>query len=231
MRAQHLKSIAFLVSITAILASASPAKAGDDPTRPGPASEGEGIIVPEGAQVFHTSDSQFDPGIDNEGWWSDTIHNEDYIDNYLMGWTAGGDHRNFFTFDVSLLQGMAVSASLVLTCYQWASPRPSEIYALSRVSTPPDVLNQNFGPDAAIYTDLGDGIFYGARRITLARDCPDSSALLVLPLNDAAVADINAATQWFSIGGRLVRVLGGTDQYLFGYSSGQGIQALVVRTG
>lgn len=230
MSSQHLRPIAFMVLITTILASASSAKAGGEPTRPGPASEGEGIVVPEGAQVFHTSDSQFDPGVDNQGWWSDAIHNEDYIDNYLVGWSAGGDHRNFFTFDVSLLRGTVLSASLVLTCYQWASPRTREIYALSRVSTPPDVLNQNFGPDAAIYQDLGDGIFYGAYRITLARECPDSSALLVLPLNDVAVADINAATQWFSIGGRLRRVLGGTDQYLFGYSSGEGIQALVVRT-
>ena len=31
--------------------------------------------------IFSTSDSQFDPGVDNQGWWSDTASNYDENDN------------------------------------------------------------------------------------------------------------------------------------------------------
>lgn len=238
MKGQHVRRTAVIFLITSILGSASSASAGGGPTQPGRAAESWRLVVPEGDQVFRTSDSQFYPGVDNQGWWSPTASNYDGNENYIVGQASAivgqasaAKYRNFFTFDVSSLQGTVVSASLLLTCFQPLSPQPSEIYALSHVNTPPEVLNRNKGTSAEIYGDLGDGT-YGAHSVTLASDCPELRAILDLPLNDAAVADINAASQWFSIGGKLVTAFGDTDQYLFGRSSssGMGLQALVVQT-
>jgi hypothetical protein len=94
-----------------------------------------------------------------------------------VGRLDGERFRNFFTFALSSLRGTVVSASLLLACHLPQSPQPSEIFALSRVNTPPEVLNQNDGASAEIYGDLGDGT-YGAHSITLASDCADRSALL-----------------------------------------------------
>jgi hypothetical protein len=35
--------------------------------------------------TFNTSDSRFDPGVDNQGYWSDVDNNTDSNDNYFTG--------------------------------------------------------------------------------------------------------------------------------------------------
>jgi hypothetical protein len=232
MKAQHIRRSAFMVLVTTMLAmsvTASSVSAGGDPTRPRQAGEGGALVVPEGDQVFHTSDSQITPGVDNQGWWSATSGNVNVNDNYIVGQLDGEDLRNFFTFDVSSLSGTAVSATLLVRCFRPFSRSASEVYSLSRVSTPTQRLNFNNGTSVAIWRDLGDGT-YGAHEVTLATDCPTPDTLLGLPLNDAAVADINAASRWFNVGGKLASTGGAAEQYLFGFSSAKGIQALVVQT-
>ncbi|MBA3551922.1 MAG: hypothetical protein H0W27_03495 [Actinobacteria bacterium] len=225
-------SVASITAVLAMSVGAAPwAITVGDPSRAGPPVSDlvGGLIVTHGDQVFHTSDSQFLPGTDNQGWWSPTEDNYSANDNYIVGQHDGDDFRNFFTFDVSSLSGTAVSATLRLSCYRPPfPPNASHIYALSRVETPARELNRNKGTSADIWQDLGDG-GYGAHSVTES-DCPSHAAALDLPLNDAAVTDINAARHWFSIGGFLTTSPEITEQFLFGRSSGMGIQALVVQT-
>src|SRR5207237_10541896 len=62
----------------------------------------------EGAMLFfNTSDSQFTPGVDNQGWWSATFSNSDTNANYATGEQvfvqSSAIVNDFFTFDLSSL--------------------------------------------------------------------------------------------------------------------------------
>jgi hypothetical protein len=128
--------------------------------------------------------------------------------------------RDFFTFDLGSLHGSVTSATLELRRSDNQSAAPT--FSLFDVSTDPATLNNNTGTSAAIYNDLGTGTSYGVFRV------PNGGAddVLKFSLNAAGLADIQRhAGGFFSIGGS---VLGG---YLFGGSSGIGVQRLVVTTG
>jgi PEP-CTERM motif-containing protein len=179
---------------------------------------------------FNTSDSRFDLGVDNQGWWSATRVNVDWNDSYFVGLACGSavcttvhDNRNFFTFDLSSLTGSVVSATLELRHASSQSSSPA--FGLFDVSTDPVTLNNNTGTSAAIFDDLGTGKSYGV--FSVPDGLPDD--LLRFQLNAAAIADIQAnAGGFFSIGGA---ILGGG--FAFGTSngsSGSGIQRLVITT-
>jgi hypothetical protein len=53
--------------------------------------------------TFTTSQSEFAPGVRNQGWWAaNPVHpNFDANDNYFVGTDGGPEVRNFFTFDLS----------------------------------------------------------------------------------------------------------------------------------
>jgi Ca2+-binding RTX toxin-like protein len=174
---------------------------------------------------FDTSDSQFLTGSDNQGWWSPVVHNENANDNYFVG-ISGGNHHNFFTFDLSSLKQRVRAATLKVRRFYDAGTR-IETFALFRVATSARKLNHNVGTSAAIFRDLGSGVRYGTFKVsTVGRD---ANAVRRFPLDAAAVADINAARgHFFSIGGSLLSADHG-GEYLFSSSSGQGIQRLVVR--
>ena len=93
------------------------------------------LVAPAGADIItlNTSQSPFTPGERNQGWWSDLKENVDTNDNYAIGDTGGPSIgqvvRNFFTFDLGLLDltGMTVvSATLELTRFSYASSDPTE---------------------------------------------------------------------------------------------------------
>jgi hypothetical protein len=158
-----------------------------------------------GPMAFDTCASRFDPGVDNQGWWSATFGNTDVNDNYFVG-----SHPNdvdllndFFTFDLTSLTESALSATLHLKRYFGGSDtgETSHTYHLFDVSTDAATLNANTGTSAAIFADLGSGMSYGSFVVSVAGD-PDE--ILAFALNAAAVADINAAAGGFySIGGTL----------------------------
>ncbi len=186
--------------------------------------------------TFSTSESQFDPGIDNQGWWSDTWRNDNINDNYFTGYISNGANshmtRNFFTFDLSSLDltGQEVtSATLRLTRATGVSPDSEETVEFFDVSTPADVLNNNVGPDPAIYADLGSGVSYGSFTVAVAGS---SSEVVSFDLNAGALADItDSVGQFFSIGGALTSI--GQDtvhEGLFGFSNELGGQELVITT-
>ena len=162
-------------------------------------------LLINGVNDFNTSQSQFTSGSENQGWWSPTATNNDLNDNYFVGnYVSPGnsvpqDYNNFFSFYLGDFTGVAQSAQLILDRYN--SVGLPVTYDLYDVSTPPDVLNNNVGPNASIFNDLGSGTLFGS--ITVADYAlPDP---LVINLNSNAIAAINneIGQGYFSIGGTL----------------------------
>jgi hypothetical protein len=178
--------------------------------------------------TFNTSDSQFDPGIDNQGFWSATLANADNNTNYQTGNTAGSITRSFFTFDLSglNLSGQQItSATLELRRYGYTGDA-TETVQFFDVSTAAATLNNNTGASPAIFNDLGTGTSYGAFSISSSGLTTD---LLSFALNSGARTDIAAgAGGFFSIGGTCDTCA--RSQNFFQTSSGTGIQRLVVET-
>ena len=190
-----------------------------------------GRDVPARVRAVHrdTSDRRFTPGVDNQGWWANTAAGgTDRNDNYFVGSLPSYDlpsFRDFFTFDLSGIHRRVVFARLELRAGMSKGDR-SERLGLFHVRTRARPLNDNHGTRAQIYRDLGHGTSYGTFRVPTGAP---RNATITLSLNQAAVLAINrAAGGRFSIGGTLLDVRGGADQYLFGATSHRGVQRLVL---
>src|SRR5918993_885889 len=179
---------------------------------------------------FETSQSPFTaPGVDNQGWWSATINNNDLNTNYFVG--SNDAYRNFFTFDLSgldLTGQVIVSATLEITRYGYAgSPTQGPTLGLFDVTTSAHALNINQGVNASIHADLGSGGSYGA--FAVAPYSYSSDETLSFLLNGAALSHIAAsAGGFFSIGGALISYE--FNHSLFGSSDAGGIQRLTIET-
>ncbi|TWU37280.1 PEP-CTERM motif protein [Novipirellula artificiosorum] len=157
--------------------------------------------VQAGTMTFNTSDSQFDSGINNQGWWSDTRPNNNSNENYFTGSASSSVLRSFFTFDLSSLSGTVTSATLSLRRFDFISDEGSETLGFFDVLTDAATLNNNVGSSAAIFADLGTGVSYGSFTLDVATT-PD---VLTFNLNANALADIQSAQGgFFSIGGSLL---------------------------
>jgi len=165
--------------------------------------------------VFDTADSPFHLATANQGWWSDTIDAGFANPNYIAGVCCGGDHRNFFTFDVHTLKKHVVSATLRVNT-GGVKGDETETLRLSDVSTDAATLNFNDGQNPEIFRDLGTGTVYGEYVISTDQD----HVTLDLKLNQAAVRDLNRARGgFFSIGGRVTSLsAGATEEHIFGES-------------
>src|SRR5262249_12747331 len=206
---RRLRSIPALIGLIALLAAAETAYAA--------------------TFTFNTSDSPFDAGLRNHGWWSATLANTN-TDVYSVGRLSSGDVlRDFFTFNLASLTEQATGATLLLT-RNLGSGNATQTLNLFDVSTPAATLNANTGTSATIFADLGSGTSYGTFTVTNSGPLTE---VLSFTLNAAAVADINAAAGgFFSIGGALDPITGTGAQVLFGASGGQrGTQQLVLTTG
>ena len=191
--------------------------------RPAVAGIAAGLLLLAGASahavVLSTADNRFDVGVDNQGWWGDAEAGIDSNDNYLIGHTGTGlgivsDHRAFFTFDASLLTGTALSATLQLTRGGSSTlNEANETIELFDVSTDAATLNDNSSLDLGIYADLGSGTSYGSFVVSGSGSTTD---VILLTLNGAGLADLNAATGFFSIGATLTSDNG--DDGIFGSS-------------
>jgi hypothetical protein len=175
-------------------------------------------------QVFNTSDSRFNPSYDNHGWHSATRQRL-YFPNYIVGSSFSHYFNNFFTFDLSTLNGIAVSATLEIRRFGSSNTNEAvETYELFDVTTDAATLNNTAGPSPSMFTDLGSGVSYGSFEVP-GSGLPDD--ILIFPLNAAAINDINAAKGgFFSIGGTLTSNDG--NDYITGSSDNTGIQRLVV---
>ena len=178
-------------------------------------------------QTFTTSQSEFTPGVRNQGWWNATFANGDDNDNYFAGVvTQAGPTpvvlRNFFSFDLSSAC-RAATVTLQLTRFTQTRPLP---YSLFDVSTPAPALNANNVVSPAIFADLGTGPAFGTFQV--ATGAPDD--VLDFPLNVTGVTAFNAARgSFFSLGGSIGALEGSSeDAFIFGNSERAGIQQLIV---
>jgi hypothetical protein len=202
--------------------------------------------IPAGASTitFNTFDSQFDPGIDNHGWWSNTSPAVDSNTNYTVGRNSTfSDHRNFFTFDLSALSLVGqtvISATLLLDPFNYESGGLSETIGFFDVSTNAATLNNNTGVNAGIFADLGSGTSYGSFVVpAYAPGTSPGGVPLAFFLDAAALADIaSSAGGFFSIGGALLTMGDSPDAFgqerLFSNSSSShapnSVQSLVIET-
>ena len=141
------------------------------------------------------------PGKENFGWWSDAFSRAPGNDNYLSGfvnvWPA--TFRNFFSFDLSNLNGSVVGATLLLNAYSASWPTTKLLYELYDVSTDPYVLQNKSGLDPVIFQDLGSGRSYGSIEVF---DPQYESPTLKIALNAYAIEDINSHQgNYFTLGG------------------------------
>lgn len=207
----------------------------DDGTRP--ASRSQGSETPARARsrtvVFSTAQNQFDPGVNNQGWWSDIgeYENDDSNDNYAVSGFEAGETRDFFTFDVSALRRRhIVSATLRVDAGDVTGLAGAEVLRLSDVSTDPATLNSNTGSSSSIFRDLGTGTTYAEFPIGKAR----SNQQLAIRLNQKALRDLRRASRcapdgFFSIGGRLLDYSPTEGAVAFSDNQGRPVE-LVVRT-
>lgn len=121
------------------------------------------------------------------------------------------DIRNFFVFDLSGVTQPILSAQLEL--FMPGPPTPgwinstssgSEGYELHDVVTPIANLLDGTG-GVANHADLGSGVVYGSRTMTP----DDMGTVVIIPLNAASIAALDAATGLFGFGGS-VTTLDGT---------------------
>jgi hypothetical protein len=178
-------------------------------------------------RTFTTSESEFTPGVRNQGWWSadPRVLNSDTNQNYTASQGGDASQENFFTFDLGRLPTSCRvgSATLRLTRFEGSGPG-TRTYRLWDVSTPPATLNHNDGFSPAIAADLSSGTSFGSFDVDGDPSLP-SDEVLSFPLNSAGVAAVSAARGgFFSIGGAMAT----PDGFLFGFSGSGGTQELVV---
>lgn len=212
--------------------AAAPSGDGSSPRSPGASADSPGTSAPGDAGARRlallTSDSQFDSGVDNQGWWSNFGGGGDGNTNYIVGVLGGTTrYRNFFTFDLSRIDQRVVGATLVLPRYA-GEGNFTERLELSDVRTGAAALNNNRGRNESIYRDLGSGDRYGS---FVLRTRGDYRGTVRLRLNGSAIRDLNAARGgFFSIGGNLLSTRGSglDEQALFEESTSRGVQELTL---
>jgi hypothetical protein len=143
--------------------------------------------------VISTSDNQLQAGVDNQGWVDPLVGNNNPVnDNYF----TGNGHRSYFIFDLSSIVDTIISATLEVRRYETSSPGTIEFFD---VSTPAAslVATRGASPQAAIAADLSSGTSYGSFAIGFG----SSTDILSFALSATVLADLNAATGYFAIGG------------------------------
>ena len=147
--------------------------------------------------------------------------------NYIAG-TLGGplEYRNFFVFDLSGVEGPISSA--VLRAYNpsfqvpgdtangFASLAPFETYELFDVdSSIPAMLTSTAG--VSFFDDLGSGQSYGSYSVSAAQN----GSVISFQLSGTALADLNASSGFFAIGGALTSLaFGPTQEHIFAFTAG-----------
>lgn len=159
----------------------------------------------------------------NQGWWNNKQTNPNPVNtNYFAGRQLGDESeefRNYFSFDLSGISGIVVSARLEVVRYL---SREGAAYQLFDVSTSPEDLARRQIIDLDVFNDLGTGTSYGTFNIGAG----EREDLLSFLLNDDALLDINASLgSFFSIGG-----VSANNVSLFLFSHSGGIQRLVLET-
>jgi hypothetical protein len=159
--------------------------------------------------TLSTNQSEIVSGFQNEGWWDEAGLHIVTDDNYFAGSVGGENFRDFFTFDASRVPGCARNATLQVPHGHGSGDlgmvATGALLALHGVTTDPVLLKSGKGVSPEIFTDLGDGTFYGSFFEPTA--APYRAEVFLATLNGAGLADLNAAIRarsFFSLGGMIV---------------------------
>ncbi len=147
--------------------------------------------------------------------------------NYVSGRsTFVAELHNFLVFDLSGVTDTIIAAEL--RAYNPAlavegdsgngfqSADSTETYELFSVETSIAILTAGTGGTSA-FADLADGTSYGTRVFSIA----DNGTLVSIALNASALADLNAATDLFALGGTVTNLaVGGGLEFVFGFTGG-----------
>jgi hypothetical protein len=159
--------------------------------------------------TYDTSQGEFTPGTQNQGWWSPNDGNADANDNIAVGSLAIPptvfEFNDFFTFDLGgiIAADPVVSATLRINDVGGGvGPFPAT-YSLFDVSTDAPTLNNNVGVSASIFNDLGSGNGYASVGLAGNPSSPFDIVLNANAINDINAAVIPGAGAFFSIGGTL----------------------------
>lgn len=149
------------------------------------------VCANAGIITISTSDNQVVSGVDNQGWWRQSITNNNATnDNYI----SRDGIRGYFSFDLGSVSGVVTAAKLEVRRYNTDS---GAILNLWDVHTSASDLAQRQVVDSAIWNDLGTGSNYGS----FTAGTGASTDLMSFDLNAAALIDINAGLgSFFSIG-------------------------------
>ena len=168
-----------------------------------------------GTYTISTSLNQLQAGVDNQGWLAETFGNNNPTnDNYFTGhFYVGGEHRSFFSFDLSGVSGTVTSATFNVRRYDQSLTSLS--IGLFDVSTPASTLitTRQGLINPTVFADLGSGNGYGSFVVNNGL----STDILSFSLNANALTDINAVvgSGYFSIGAALLTQY----QIMFGASN------------
>ncbi len=152
-----------------------------------------------------------------------TVSNQNYVSG--RG-TFVSQLRNFLVFDLSGVTDTIIAAELRAYNPAFAvagdigdgfqSADSTETYELFSVETPIAILTAGTGGISA-FADLADGTSYGTRVFSVA----DNGTLVSIALNASALADLNAATDLFALGGTVTNLAVGRDlEFVFGFTAG-----------
>jgi len=125
--------------------------------------------------------------------------------NYVVGFEGGtGDktYRNLLVFDLSGVVEQAVAAEVRLTRGTGSGTVAAATYTLHEVTTPLATVMSGgtSAENAATFEDLGSGVVYGSVEIPSWAEVTD---IVTIELDDDALADINASSGLFVLGGAL----------------------------
>lgn len=155
--------------------------------------------------------------VDNtsSGWYQypgyySPVGDGDYFAGYSLGESAG--YNNYFTFDLSGVNGSVLSATFHVATYGIATGGTYAIFATSllpsQVGTSPGFY------DPGYYSELVSGAEIGS--INLSES--DANSVASIPLNAAGLSFLSANEgNGIVIGGSLVTAIGGSD-FAFGQS-------------
>lgn len=169
----------------------------------------------------------------DSGWFREDGFNAKQVApsnvNYFAGFfNQGGptptEYRSFFIFDLSSIVGTIQSATLTISNTGPNAGAPMT-YNLFEVTSDAATVGA-IGPDAAVFTDLGDGDAYGSTTITT-----NTSTLETITLSAAAIADLIAGgSGLFVIGGVVATPTDLGDHYLFTSDDANSIRQLTITT-
>jgi len=150
--------------------------------------------------------------------------------NYTTGISGGTEDRSYFVFNIPSISAPIVSVQLQLTnpLNGYTSPDPFETFQLFDVLTSIPLLEATNVGSTSIFNDLGSGISYGTRTVSVA----DNGTLVTISLNSAAMSAITTASgSALAFGGALTSLGGATNEFVFGFTgTGTPTRSLVITT-